>query len=40
MAKDAGATGSIYAPPTTDPEIRFNPDESLNALPLTVAARL
>jgi len=23
MAKEAGATGSIYAPPTTEPEIRF-----------------
>ena len=23
MAKDAGATSSIYAPPTTEPEIRF-----------------
>lgn len=25
MAKDAGATGSIYAPPTTEPEIRLQP---------------
>ena len=25
MAKDAGAAGSIYAPPTTEPEIRFQP---------------